>query len=233
MDHEDVPMEGTERRRRASSLQSEVQRLQEQGRRASDAAVENESLPMVAKVPTDPLLIQQLNQRNEEVERNFSVVEQTFVQQQEAFMNMSQTVENVHLRAEERTLANRTILEEEREARRLESLRRDALLQQQNQTTNVLIEELQKQRAEKQQLELMTKELFQKLEVQTVAHQQALFEAAAAVNANRRDVETLLKERKRFAETRWQHFAPQTPRGREHGSTKMPSRMQKDLDRKK
>ena len=202
MDHEDVPMEGTERRRRTSSLQSEVQRLQEQGRRASDAAVENESLHMVAQVPTDPLLIQQLNQRNEEVERNFSVVEQTFVQQQEAFMNMSQTVENVHLRAEERTLANRTILEEEREARRLESLRRDALLQQQNQTTNVLIEELQKQRAEKQQLELMTKELFQMLEVQTVAHQQAFFEAAAAVNANRRDVETLFKERKRFAETR-------------------------------
>ena len=74
-----------------------------------------------------------------------------------------------------------------------ESLRRDVLQQEQYQTTRVLIEELQRQREEKEQLEAMTKELYQRLEIQTAAHQQALYEASIAVNANRRDVETLFK----------------------------------------
>ena len=55
-------------------------------------------------------------------------------------------------------------------------------------------------------MELKTQAWDQQLETQTAAHQQALIEASLAVNANRRDVDALFQDRKRFSETRWQHF---------------------------
>ena len=118
MSHDgDVPMEGAAQGPRFTSrLQAEAKRVEDHGRISTGTPTD---IQPVAHFPqTDPQLIDQLNQRNEGIERSFTAVGQTFVQTQEAFRNMSLTVENVHLRAEERTQANRNHLEEERESRR-------------------------------------------------------------------------------------------------------------------
>ena len=171
-------------------------------------------------------MIQQLNQKNDEVQQNFTAVGQTFVQAQEAFRTMDQRMDHVQERAEIRTQENRNDLEEEREARRKETIRRDALQEEQNETTRCLIEELRRQRKEKEELEAKTHALYQKLETQTAAHNQALIEASLAVNANRRDVDVLIQDRKKFSESRWQHFVEpeEKPRSRKN-SSKMSSRM--------
>ena len=54
--------------------------------------------------------------------------------------------------------------------------------------------ELQRQRKEKEELEEKTQALYQQLETQMAAHQQALIEASLAVNANRRDVDALFQD---------------------------------------
>ena len=137
-------MERTAQGPRGSSLQAEVY---EQGRVSTGTPTDIEH---VLIQQTNPQLIDQLNQRSEEVNRNFNLVEHNIVQTQEALHQISQTVEHVHLRAEERTQANRNHLEEERESRRQESLRRDALQEEKNENTRSLIAELQRQRGEKE-----------------------------------------------------------------------------------
>ena len=75
-----------------SRLQAEAKRVEDHGRISTGTPTD---IQPVAHFPqTDPQLIQQLNQKNDEVQQNFTAVGQTFVQAQEAFRNMDQRMDH-------------------------------------------------------------------------------------------------------------------------------------------